>query len=173
MAEGQTLRKGIAAAYVRLGQFLKSQGHQNEAEAFYKNAEKLGVTIQEQQGQPGPIADVHPSKDISDPAIDKQVQLMLSPDPNTDVHPPEGTSNPTTSTEAVQPLPDSSQGQNKQYLDIAKVTQNIFAKNMRPPAIEFKFPKADERLNNTTQLVCCLSLLKSFQSTDDMLEPAA
>ncbi|KAF9979939.1 hypothetical protein BGZ65_005777, partial [Modicella reniformis] len=112
---------------------------------------------------------MQPSKDTSDPTIDQQVQLVPSSDPTTVAHSPEGTSN----IEAVKPLFHSSQSQTNQYRNIAKLPQNIFAKNVRPPDIEFIFPEADERLNNTTQLVCCLSLLKSFQSTDDRLESAA
>ncbi|KAG0001291.1 hypothetical protein BGZ65_003620, partial [Modicella reniformis] len=175
--EGQTLRKEIGAAYIGLGQILKSQGHQGWAEAFYKNAEKLGVNVQENQGQLvpciGSIVDVNPPMNISDPAMDQQIQLVPSIDPTTVVHLPKGILDQNANTEAVQLLPHSSQGQNKQYRDIAKLPQNIFAKNVHPPVIEFKLPEADERLNNITQLVCCLSLLKSFQSTDDILEPAA
>jgi hypothetical protein len=36
------VRKGIATAYVQLGSLLKSRSLHDEAEAFYKKAEKLG-----------------------------------------------------------------------------------------------------------------------------------
>jgi len=38
--------------------------------------------------------------------------------------------------------------------------------------MEFKLPKADERLSTTPQLAACLSLLKHSQLLDDMLEPS-
>ena len=61
----------------------------------------------------------------------------------------------------------------KQGRDVAKMPQAIFAKNIRPPAMEIKLPKADERLVDTLQLASCLSLLKHSQLLDDMLEPSA
>ncbi|KAG0204157.1 hypothetical protein BGX31_003242, partial [Mortierella sp. GBA43] len=53
----------------------------------------------------------------------------------------------------------------------ATVSVHIFAENLRPPAIEYKLPQPDERLINTPQLVCCLSLLQDSSSSDDALEP--
>jgi len=61
----------------------------------------------------------------------------------------------------------------KQGRDIVKVPKTIFAKNVRPPAVEIKLPKADERLSATLQLTACLSLLKHSQLLEDVLEPAA
>jgi len=57
--------------------------------------------------------------------------------------------------------------------DMTNIPQEIFAKNVRPPAMETKLPKADERLGTTHQLAACLSLLKHSQLLDDMLEPQA
>jgi len=61
----------------------------------------------------------------------------------------------------------------KEGRDTASIPQAIFAKNIRPPAMEVKLPKADERLNTTPQLAACLSLLKHSQFLEDMLDPPA
>ena len=49
----------------------------------------------------------------------------------------------------------------------------IFAKNIRPPAMETQLPKADERLSTTPQLAACLCLLKHSQLLEGMLDPPA
>jgi len=51
--------------------------------------------------------------------------------------------------------------------DVMAVLANVFTRNVRLPAIEFKLPEADERINNTPQLAYCLSLLRSPCSTDE------
>jgi len=61
----------------------------------------------------------------------------------------------------------------KQDRNITDAPPAIFAKNIRPPAMEVKLPKADERLSTTPQLAACLSLLKHSQLLEDMLEPSA
>jgi hypothetical protein len=54
------------------------------------------------------------------------------------------------------------------------VPAHIFAENIVLPAIEFKLPEADERLNNTPQLVHCLGLLRTAaQSPGITFEPTA
>ncbi|KAF9983082.1 hypothetical protein BGZ65_002197 [Modicella reniformis] len=70
------------------------------------------------------------------------------------------------------PLQLPSQPLHKRLRDIAVVPQLIF-ENVRPPTIVSKLPEADERLANTPQLACCLSLLRSSHSLDDTLEPIA
>lgn len=40
--EDQSVRQGLATAYIDLGRVLDSRGHRNEAQASYKKAEKLG-----------------------------------------------------------------------------------------------------------------------------------
>ncbi|KAG0218564.1 hypothetical protein BGX31_011571, partial [Mortierella sp. GBA43] len=55
--------------------------------------------------------------------------------------------------------------------DIATIPLNIFVGNVRPPVISFKPPEADERLNDTLQLACCLGLLQVSASLDDILDP--
>ena len=61
----------------------------------------------------------------------------------------------------------------KQRRNMAKVSQAIFARNVRPPALEIKLPKSDERLTTTLQLAACLSLLKNSRLLEDMLDPAS
>ncbi|KAF9984131.1 hypothetical protein BGZ65_000954 [Modicella reniformis] len=51
--------------------------------------------------------------------------------------------------------------------------KTISEHNVGLPAVEVKLPEIDERLTNTIQLASCLGLLKTFRSTDDMLQPAA
>ncbi|KAF9924898.1 hypothetical protein BGZ65_008083, partial [Modicella reniformis] len=48
----QTLREGVAAAYIDLGKLLESLGYQNEAQALCKKAEKWGGNAQD----PGRLA---------------------------------------------------------------------------------------------------------------------
>jgi len=44
---------------------------------------------------------------------------------------------------------------------------------VHPPVNHFKLPKADERLNNTSELALCLGLLRSAHSSDYNMEPTA
>ena len=54
----------------------------------------------------------------------------------------------------------------------AKLPKHIFADNIHPPATVSKLPGIDERLSDTTQLVCCLGLLQVCKSPDNILDPA-
>ncbi|KAF9958492.1 hypothetical protein BGZ65_001389, partial [Modicella reniformis] len=56
---------------------------------------------------------------------------------------------------------------------IAPISPLIFAENVRPLTTFNKLPEPDERLINTPQLACCLTLLKAAHSLDDRLEPTA
>jgi hypothetical protein len=49
---------------------------------------------------------------------------------------------------------------------------NIFSNNVQPPTLDLKLPEPDERLVSTPQLACCLDLLQTSLSPDDLLEPA-
>ncbi|KAF9927675.1 hypothetical protein BGZ65_006678, partial [Modicella reniformis] len=69
--------------------------------------------------------------------------------------------------------PVASLTQHKGSRDIAVILSHIFAENVRPHAFVSKLPEPDERLHDTPQLACCLSLLKASHSLDDILEPAA
>ena len=51
------------------------------------------------------------------------------------------------------------------------ISKNIFAENVRRPIVS-KLPGVDERLSDTIQLVCCLSLLQISKSSDDIPDPA-
>jgi len=77
----------------------------------------------------------------------------------------------STPNELKSPQPPAA-GQ-KQGRDIANTPQAIFAKNIRPPALEVKLPKADERFNTTPQLAACLCLLKYSELLEDILDPPA
>jgi len=61
----------------------------------------------------------------------------------------------------------------QQVGDISKISQAVFAKNIRPPAMEVKLPKTEERLMTTPQLATCLCLWKHSQLLEDMLDPPA
>ncbi|KAF9346027.1 hypothetical protein BGX34_004272, partial [Mortierella sp. NVP85] len=148
-ADDQFLREGIATAYIDLGRVLDSRGHHNEAQASYKKAEKLGIVVQDR----GRLAQSSRSKGTVPP-------------PTKDV------TNPMVDTSASKPLP-LPQSRPKRANRIATMTRQIFAENVRPPTIVSKLPEADERLINTPQLACCLSLLKDTNPLDDTLEPIA
>ena len=99
-----------------------------------------------------------------------QYQPAQDPDPNTDVHPVQISSESMTNDEEPSKAPALKQ--QKRDRDIAKISQTIFPKNIRPPAMGLKLPKADERLSTTPQLSACLNLLKNAELLEDMLEPA-
>jgi len=110
----------------------------------------------------------------TDQEPDRSSQSQLTQDPN---------SNNTNSNLPVEILSDSMSNDEKssfvlaaerqQVGDITKIPQAIFAKNIRPPAMEVKLPKADERLNTTPQLATCLCLLKHSHLLEDLLDPSA
>ncbi|KAF9355436.1 hypothetical protein BGX34_010485, partial [Mortierella sp. NVP85] len=69
--------------------------------------------------------------------------------------------------------PVESMNQHRQGREIVSVASYIFPNNMRSPSIEFKLPKADERLASTPQLACCLALLQASLSPDEIIDPMA
>jgi len=73
---------------------------------------------------------------------------------------------------SVKPSPPD-QPQSSKASITSTVPAHIFGENIPPPTVQVKLPGPDERLDNTSQLVCCLSLLKVAQSPDAKLEPAA
>ena len=95
-----------------------------------------------------------------------QSQASQTPDLNT----ARGPNAMSTPNDLKQPQ-DPAAGQ-KQGRVITDVPQGIFAKNIRPPGMEIKLPKANERLATTPQLAACLGLLKHKQMLEDMLEPS-
>jgi len=105
-----------------------------------------------------------------DPDNSSQLQPAQDPDSNTNSQPVHVDSDSVSNVlKSSTPAPE----QQKQDRDIAKIPHAIFARNIRPPAMETKLPKADERLSTTPQLAACLSLLKHAQLLEDMLEPSA
>ncbi|KAG0220789.1 hypothetical protein BGX31_010532, partial [Mortierella sp. GBA43] len=79
--------------------------------------------------------------------------------------PPRATEEQDSGSMCLPPVPKI-----KQQPRVATVPDHIFPENMRPPSVQFKLPQPDERLNNTPQLVCCLSLLKASHSPDSILD---
>ncbi|KAF9360933.1 hypothetical protein BGX34_007411 [Mortierella sp. NVP85] len=56
---------------------------------------------------------------------------------------------------------------------VVAIPRHIFPKNVEAPIFNLKLPEPTERLESTPQLVCCLNLLKTSLSPNDVLEPAA
>jgi len=114
----------------------------------------------------------HVQESNQEPDRSSQIQSTQDPD-----------SNNANSNLPVETLSDSMSNEAKSSLvpalgrqqvgNITKIPQAIFAKNIRPPAIEVKLPKSDERLNTTSQLATCLCLLKHSKQLEDMLDPVA
>ncbi|KAG0003471.1 hypothetical protein BGZ65_001666, partial [Modicella reniformis] len=123
--EHEAMRDGVATAYISLGEILESRGYRTEAQASYKEAEKLGNT---------------------EPSV-------------------EGTLNSAVDSMAEKPP-------HKRPRNVAVVPHHIFPDNIRPPTITSKLPEADERLENTSQLAYCLSILP-YRLLDETLEPIA
>jgi hypothetical protein len=101
-----------------------------------------------------------------------QCQPTQTTDPDTGNQTVKVPSDPMSTPHNVKPSQVTDPGQ-KQDPGMAKVPQALFARNIRPPAMEIKLPKTDERLSTTAQLTACLSLLKHSQLLDDMLEAPA
>lgn len=87
---------------------------------------------------------------------------------------PDGTMRPLkdASLAGGTDVPGSTNRQ-KQGRNIATVSSDIFPLNVRPPTFDFKLPEADKRLESTSQLAFCLSLLQVSNPSDHVLEPAA
>ncbi|KAG0234215.1 hypothetical protein BGX31_004637 [Mortierella sp. GBA43] len=145
--EVQAMREVIAAAYLNIGKLLENQGYQTEAQNFFKKSEKWGGQAH------GPS---QPKKSSRPGSIAGTIK---------------GASSPSLGTSAINSMP-SPKNQNKQRGDIATMPLHIFARNARPPAIAFKPPEPDTRLNDTPQLAYCLGLLRDSDDPDDIQDPA-
>ncbi|KAG0216685.1 hypothetical protein BGX31_000525, partial [Mortierella sp. GBA43] len=133
----ESMREGVAMAYIDLGKYLDGRGYPSEAIALCKKAEKWGTaTITQPSNDTPPLPEFYQGTDLRGSSAQTSVTKVKRPEPAT--------------------IPD-----------------NIFAENVRPPTIDYQLPQPDERLNNTPQLVCCLSLLQAAHSPDDILEPVA
>ncbi|KAK3806074.1 MAG: hypothetical protein J3Q66DRAFT_422177 [Benniella sp.] len=189
------VRQGIAAAYVQLGSLLKSRSLHDDADTFYKKAEKMGERVQEQQSDLFEVQNHdddqeehsqeyqrldslqedrqehvqgHLSEAKHEAGHSSQSRESHTPDLNTTPAPLDSMSTPNDMKSSQAPVAEQKQGR-----ETTNILQGIFPKNVRPPAMETKLPKADERLSTTPQLATCLSLLKHSQLLGDMLEPPA
>jgi len=102
-----------------------------------------------------------------EPGHSSQSQASHTPDLNTALAPLNSMSTPDVRSSQAPAV------EQKQGRETTNILQGIFPKNVRPPSMETKLPKADERLSTTPQLATCLSLLKHSQLLEDMLEPSA
>ncbi|KAG0220995.1 hypothetical protein BGX31_010315 [Mortierella sp. GBA43] len=149
-ARYQAIREGVAMAYVDLGKYLDRRGYPTEAMALCRKAEKWG-------GKP------------DDPG-----RLALQSRPTSMVQPSNDSPPPVDSSpQDVGPAHASRVNNIRQQPQAAVIPHHIFADNVRPPAVVYKLPQPDERLSNTPQLVCCLSLLQVSHSPNVILDPAA
>jgi len=112
----------------------------------------------------------HVQESSQEPDQSSQSKLTEDVDSNTNDLPAQPFSDSMSKEEKPSHVPEE---ERKQGRDMTSIPQDIFAKNIRPPAMETQLPKADERLNTTPQLAACLSLLKHSQLLEDMLEPPA
>ncbi|KAF9345014.1 hypothetical protein BGX34_005106, partial [Mortierella sp. NVP85] len=143
-----TVAKEIVTAYIGLGKLLESRGHASSAQASFKKAKKLG----------GNINDLARPTDTYRPSSIKRTLHSV------------GWSQDVGSVNSS--LFDQ-QESSKVSTFASTVPAYIFPKDIPPPAVEIKLPEPDERINNTPQLVCCLSLLMVAHSPDTKLEPTA
>ncbi|KAK3806991.1 MAG: hypothetical protein J3Q66DRAFT_418720 [Benniella sp.] len=192
------VRPGIATAYDKLGELLDSHRLHDEAEAFRKKALTLSERAQEQQRerlkalhregiQEDCQCQCHESQRRD--GIQEHVQEVIQEAKHEPDHSSEGLTTQTLDSNAdIQPAqvsldlmsipndmkpPQVPAVGKKQEREITKISQAIFARNVRPPALEIKLPKADERLNTTPQLAACLSLLKNSKLLEEMLDPVS
>ncbi|KAG0196780.1 hypothetical protein BGX31_005174, partial [Mortierella sp. GBA43] len=137
----------IATAFIGLGKVLENQGHVDEAQGIFKTAEKLGVKVQD-QGQPVQLSTL----------IGNTLMVRDTKDTNVE----------TSATTDLPTVKNTIQGN-----QTATALHQFFAENVHPTTAAEKLPEPDERLTNTSQLACCLALLKDSHSLDNILEPAA
>ncbi|KAF9928472.1 hypothetical protein BGZ65_006256, partial [Modicella reniformis] len=147
--EQQSVHEEIATTYISLGKVLDSRGRSTEAQASFEKAKKMGVKIED---------------------FDRLAQSF---DSKSSVCPLQDPLESNFNTEAVKILQVDSVTKPKVNHGIALIPPLIFTENVRPHSTFNKLPEPDERLINTPQLACCLTLLKAAHSLDDRLEPTA
>ncbi|KAF9351684.1 hypothetical protein BGX34_000420, partial [Mortierella sp. NVP85] len=150
--KNQTVTKGIATAYISLGKLLESLHHDSGAQASFKKAEKLGGNIHDL---------ARPTNTYRPSSIMESLKETL--------HLTGGLQD----VDSVRSSPFDQQQASKVSTVASNVPGHIFPENISPPTIQVKLPGPDERLIDTPQLVCCLSLLKLAHSTDTKLKPIA
>ncbi|KAI8600572.1 hypothetical protein EDD21DRAFT_415718 [Dissophora ornata] len=143
--EDRAICNEIASTYFQLGELLENLKNRDKAQTCYKNSEKWGGRVQEPCQLPS-----LPNHVASPPAPGSAVDLSTFHPQPTPPHLP-----------LIQETPSR---------DIAIIPEHIFAKDMYQPPDINKLPKADERLNSTSQLGHCLGLLQSLQSAEDSLD---
>ncbi|KAG0228281.1 hypothetical protein BGX31_006630 [Mortierella sp. GBA43] len=143
----QSVIDGIAETYGGLGKQLEELRRDNEAQAIYKKAEKLGWSAQDTD---------------QSPKSSRLVSITQSL---------KGTSSSVVGSQGSSSLRHFSLGRFKHRRTIATIPTHIFAKNVHSPTYEFKLPEPGERLNTTRQLACCLELLKA--PPGDIMVPSA
>ncbi|KAG0239060.1 hypothetical protein BGX31_003033, partial [Mortierella sp. GBA43] len=148
-ARYQILRNGIAAAYIDLGKLLELQGYGDEGDLIRKKSEKWGGNVLD----PG--------------------RLAHSSIPGFIVQSSKGVVGSAGSPRADGSVDPSYADQQVNGRIVATVSSHIFPKNIQPSFSEIKLPEPDERLIDTPQLACCLSLLQAVRSPTDTLEPRA
>lgn len=123
-----------------------------------------------------PVQLMQPMQPIQ-PMVPTQPMPRMQP-----IQPIQDTLQPTTSSKAEEsgstleleePLQSSQSSQRSESSEVPTLPEHIFDENVRPPSMEMKLPQPDQRLDNTPQLVRCLSLLKASQSPGHALEPDA
>ncbi|KAI8348228.1 WD40-repeat-containing domain protein [Mortierella sp. GBAus27b] len=144
-------RKDIAAIYIGLGKLLDTHGHRENAQAFYKKSEKWGGGSEHQGDHP-----------IQHSRASSLIRFSKS------------TRNSTIDTPAAEQSPRSDEeSPHKQGGTAIALPDSIFPANILPPTVDFVPPEPDARLNSTSQLACCLSLLQVSCSPEDILVPSA
>ncbi|KAF9345473.1 hypothetical protein BGX34_004742, partial [Mortierella sp. NVP85] len=139
------LTEGIVTAYIGLGKLLEKHDRAEEAEASFKKAEKYGWNDWDRTRR--------------DYCLSVISGTLHSAGGSQDAGPAES-------------FALDQQQSNKLPMVTATVPDRIFPKKVRS-AVQMKLPDPDERLVNTPQLVCCLSLLKVAKSPGTELEPTA
>ncbi|KAG0233892.1 hypothetical protein BGX31_004753 [Mortierella sp. GBA43] len=145
--EEQAMCQKMATAYYNLAKLLENLGHQDEAETFYKKCKKLGGHVPE----PDQFATSSPSIGIV--GSNKSTRVDVPPT-HTDL------TRASTSRQLAQSTS-------------AKVPSTIFSRDLQPPALDFRPPELDSRLNDTPQLACCLALLQISHETNEVVAPLA
>ncbi|KAG0352355.1 hypothetical protein BGZ54_002822, partial [Gamsiella multidivaricata] len=141
----QTLRDGIANAYLEHGKLLDSLGYSAMAQTSYKKAAKWGHVQDIDQRSP----------DSSRPGNNKANsthRALVSP----------------VSLSAKSRLSSPSGSSGPHHRDIAQIPSGIFPQNVAKPVAKYDLPKSDERIASTPQLVYCLSLLSRASSLSSL-----
>ncbi|KAG0220937.1 hypothetical protein BGX31_010349 [Mortierella sp. GBA43] len=136
----------MAAAYFDLGKLMDNQEYQEEAEAFYKKAQKMDGRVRE-SGRSMRPGNTVPSTEDGPVLSSGALTVGLSP--------------------------QFARNQSRQTFISSTTLEHIFPTAVRPPTIEFNPPEPDSRLNDTPQLACCLALLQGSYAPEDILDQHA